>query len=215
MGEVIRMKKSILVFVAVLSLLALAHRPVAAGVNIDFGLKGGLSLTSCQFLNLTEDYHKLNKPFIYGAFLAFNLSKKFAIQLEFYLRTLSAALNQNFQGNFYRTVESYRYMCMPLLAKFRLKNWGKVRPVIFVGFGGAGTVSERMRGYRNGVLEFDDSYVPSGGASVGGVFGGGVEYTQAKLLLILDVRYDAYSSLFESDMIGKYRALTFMAGIGF
>lgn len=211
------MKRSILVFMVVLSLLALAHRPAAAGVNLDLGLKAGLSpFASFDDPYVTADHHK-NKPFVYGAFLAFNLSKKFAIQLEFYLRTLTAVQSSLIAGNLYETVISYPYHFFPILAKYRFKNTGKVRPVIFAGIGFAGPGSEKRRYYINGALQ--DTWVTARdyGNSAGGVVGGGVELTLSKLLLSLDVRYDSYStvSVFGSPSTPfKYGALVIMAGIG-
>lgn len=207
------MKRNILILVAVLSLLALAHQPVAGAVNLDLGLKAGLSpFSSFDDPYVMANHHK-NKPFVYGAFLAFNLSKKFAIQLEFYLRTLTAVQSSLTAGNLYEMVISYPYHFFPILAKYRFKNTGKVRPVIFAGIGFAGPGSEKRRNYINGVLQDIWVIARDYGYSAGGVVGGGVELTLSKLLLVLDVRLDSYSSQF-TDTPFKYGALVIMAGIG-
>lgn len=207
------MKKNILVFMAVLSLLALAPRGVAAGVTLDLGVKGGLSLV--KFTYLETDWHNLNRPFIGGAFLAVNLSEHVAIQTEVYFRKMGYVVDYNIGDDFYRQVWSYKYISVPVLVKFKLNSLGKARPVVFGGLSGNVAMSETIREYANGALVFEAFEPrPSSMNFASFVLGGGVEITLAKLLLILDVRYEVLFP-WQDVILDRYNGFIFMAGIGF
>jgi hypothetical protein len=207
------MKKNISVFIAVLLLLVLAPRDVAAGVTLDLGVKGGLSLA--KFTYLETDWHDLNKPFIGGAFLAVNLSEHVAIQAEIYFRKMGYVADFYIGDDFYRQVWSHQYITVPILVKFRLNSIGKARPVVFGGLSGNVAMSETIREYANGTLVFEAFEPrPSSMNFASFVLGGGVEFTLAKLLLILDVRYEVLFP-WQDVIFDRYNGFIFMAGIGF
>jgi hypothetical protein len=211
------MKKSIVYLAAALSLLALVNRPIAAGVNIDLGIKGGWSLTNIKLSSDAWAHEGLNEPIV-GAFLAFNLSKSFAIQPEVLYLSVGAFQEAEVEGDLLRLAYSYYYIHVPVLAKLHLVNSGKIRPVIFAGPAVGFLTAFKERSYVNGDLSMENDIselIKSTNFSV--VFGGGMEFRLAKLLLLLDVRYDlGLSDVNKSgDGFTKTRALIFMAGLGF
>jgi hypothetical protein len=211
------MKKGILVFAVALLFVALVPRPVAAALNIDWGIKGGFSLAREKWSDETTASDNLTKP-VFGAFLAFNLNKSFAIQPEVYYLTQGAIWQNESEPVTTKWVGTYNYLHIPVLAKVRFMTDKKLSPIIFAGPALGFLLSARERYYVGGVLDYSKSikmYFKKTNFSV--VFGGGVEYKLDKLLLVLDIRYDlglANINALGTDTL-KTRALMFMVGVGF
>ncbi len=211
------MKKCALIFAAALLLTALAPQPVAAAVDFDLGIKAGVSLAKIKWSDETEATCNLIQP-VFGVFASFNLTKNIAIQPEIYLLTQGGTDEYTYDLDTYAFKALYRYIHIPVLAKVRLMNEGKFRPILFAGPAVGILLSAHEKHYTNGVLDSDDDvkeYLKNTNFSL--VFGAGVEYMMDKLMLILDVRYDM--GLAGIEAIGtdqlKTRALMFLVGVGF
>ena len=212
------MKKGILVFVAVLLLAALVPQPVAAGVNIDLGIKGGISLAKYKSSDTGEAPFNLVQP-VFGVFATFYLTKSIAIQPEIYLLTQGGMDTYDDLVDIWKYKSFYRYIHVPVLAKVRLIKKGKFMPILFAGPAVDVLLSAHDKTYKNGELNNDFDIKPflkSTNFSL--VFGGGLEFMMNKLMLVLDIRYDmglADISEFAGDDTLKTRALMFMVGVGF
>lgn len=212
------MKKGVLVVAAALLLVAFIPRPVAAAVDINLGVKGGLSLASLKWTD-EEASKNLLRPVV-GVFVAFNLSKMFAIQPEVYYLTQGGIFNADFEETTYKYIERYKYIHVPVLAKVRFMPDKKLTPILFAGPAIGVLLSARYKYIVDGVEEFDKDikqFYKSTNFSV--VFGAGLEYKLNKHMLILDIRYDLGLSNIddENDPTDelKLRAIKFMVGFGF
>jgi hypothetical protein len=211
------MKKGILIFAAVTLLATFVPQPLAAAVDIDFGVKGGISLAKIKWSDETEATCNLLQP-VFGVFAAFNLSQSIAIQPEIFLLTQGGKDEYGIDLDTYAYKAFYRYIHVPVLAKVRLMKEGKFRPVLFAGPAVDILLSAHEKYYINGVLDEDSDvkeYLKNTNISL--VFGVGVEHMMDKLTLILDVRYDL--GLVSIEAIGtdllKTKALMFLVGVGF
>jgi hypothetical protein len=213
------MKKGILVFAVALLFVALVPRPVAAALNIDWGIKGGFSLAREKWSDETTASDNLTKP-VFGAFLAFNLNKSFAIQPEVYYLTQGGIWQSESDLVTTKWVGTYNYLHIPVLAKVRFMTDKKLSPIIFAGPALGFLLSAHEKYYVDGALNYSKSiktWFKKTNFSV--VFGGGVEYKLDKLLLVLDIRYDlGLANIDLSDIPTdtlKTRSLMFMVGVGF
>ena len=207
------MKRNSLVLGGIILFLGLVHRDVSGQVNLDLGVKCGLSLTALTYLE--TDWSNLNRPFIKGAFLAVNLSERFAIQTELCFRTLGYVSEADIAEDHYRQVWSFRYISVPILAKFKLKSRGIARPVILGGLAGNVAISERMREYLNGTLIFEFTEPrPSAMNFTSFMFGAGVEFSLVKLLFGLDIRYEILFP-WQNVIFDRCKGLIITAGVGF
>ena len=151
-----------------------------------------------------------------GAFYTFSFGPKFAIQPEAYYATNGE--KESFpEDSFIIYKERLNYIHVPVLFKFKFGEGG-FTPLLFAGpylsFLMSGTGTE---------YEFNESYdaKPSHKSTVYGLsFGLGLEKKLAKVMLVLDVRYNL--DLVRNDIAdikepwsSKTRVLTFMIGIGF
>ena len=119
------MKKGVLIFAAVTLLAAFVPQPLAAAVDIDLGIKGGLSLAKYKWSDMDEASCNLRQP-VFGVFVAFNLTKNIAIQPEIYLLTQGGMDTYDDIINFWEYKNFYRYIHVPVLAKVRLIKRGQV-----------------------------------------------------------------------------------------
>ena len=212
------MKKRMLVLTVVLLVAAFVPQPVAAAVDIDLGVKAGVSLASYKWTDSSAS-ESLTRP-VFGVFFAFNLNKTFAIQPEVYYLTHGGTGSYDFEGTTYKWDDTYNYIHVPVLAKVRLMPNGKLTPIIFAGPAVGFLLSARSKYYVDGVLEDDmDIKEDLKSTNFSVVFGGGVEYKLDKLMLVLDIRYDLGLANIDSwndptDTL-KTRALMFMVGVGF
>jgi len=214
------MKKCPVVFAAILVLAAFVPAPVAAAIKFDLGLKAGVSQAKIREAFSEPSYEvaysdSLTRP-VFGAFAAVNLSRFFAIQPEIYLLTKGGKWPDD--GIMVPETFSLRYIHVPILAKFRLINKGKLIPVIFAGPSWDILLSARDMWYFDGewhLWPLPASYK----STVGGfVLGVGVEYMLDRFLLILDIRNNlglAHIGIEGPHEWGKTRALMFMVGVGF
>lgn len=213
------MKKVLVVLCAFLALAAFAPRPASAA-SIDLGLKGGLSLSNLKWTGggPANESCDLNKP-VFGAFLAFNLDPTFAVQPEVYLWQGGACWEEEFSGIIYREDFVFTYIHVPVLAKVHLVKEGKARPILFAGPAVSFLTKAADKSYENGVLyDEDDIKTYLKGTDISAVFGGGLEFTLDKIMLVLDVRYnlgftDINNKGDETSI--KNKAIMIMAGIGF
>ncbi len=212
------MKKGILIFTVVLLFAAFVPRPVAAAINFDLGVKGGLSLASYKWTGESAS-DVLTRP-VFGVFFAFNLNKTFAIQPEVYYLTNGGIYNYDFEGTPYKYVDLDKYIHVPVLAKLRFMPDKKLSPIVFAGPAIDFLMSAHYIYYADGVLEWDkDVKAFLKNTNFGVVFGGGLEYKMDKLMLILDIRYDLGLTNIDrgndpTDAL-KLRAFMFMVGVGF
>lgn len=212
------MKKGILIFTVVLLCVAFVPRPVAAAINFDLGVKGGLSMATYKWTGESAS-DSLTRP-VFGVFFAFNLNKTFAIQPEIYYLMHGGTYSYDFESSTYKYVDTYKYIHVPVLAKLRFMPDKKLTPILFAGPAIDILLSAHYKYYADGVFEWDKdikSFLNKTNISV--VFGGGLEYKMDKLMLILDVRYDlGLTNIDGSDDPAdalKTRALMFMVGVGF
>jgi hypothetical protein len=213
------MKKGMLVFSVALLLAAFMPQPVAAGINIDLGIKGGISLAKYKSSDTGETPFNLEQP-VFGVFATFNLTKSIAIQPEIYLLTQGGIMDPYDDGiDFWEYKNFYRYIHVPVLAKVRLIKKGKFMPILFAGPAVDVLLSAHNKTYKNGELNNDFDIKPFlKSTNLSLVFGGGLEFMMNKLMLVLDIRYDmglADISEFAGDDTLKTRALMFMVGVGF
>ncbi|MCX6571702.1 MAG: porin family protein [Candidatus Aminicenantes bacterium] len=219
------MKKGLLVFSVALLLAALVPQAVAAAVDIDLGVKGGVSLAKLKWSDDTEASSNLTQP-VFGVFAAFNLNKSFAIQPEIYLLTQGGTFSSEAEIGILESVDLfeyksfYRYIHVPILAKVRLMPNEKLNPIIFAGPAVDFLLSAHDKYYINGVFEGDEDVKQDlKTTNFGLVFGAGVEYMMDKVMLILDVRYDMGLADINAVTMGSYtlktKTLMFMAGVGF
>ncbi len=213
------MKKGLLVFAVALLFAAFVPRPVAAAINIDLGVKAGVSMASYKWRDFTSASKSLTRP-VFGAFFAFNLSKSFAIQPEVYFLTQGGTWLDEGAVISQKWVDLYKYIHVPVLAKFRFMPDKKWTPILFAGPAVGFLLSAHQKYYEDGVEVWDKDNKPwfkSTNFSV--VFGGGVEYKLEKLMLVLDIRYDLGLANIDAGGIAidtlKTRALMFMLGVGF
>jgi hypothetical protein len=212
------MKKGVGVFAAALLLTALVPRPAAAGATFDWGIKGGISLAKVNWIDEGEEdpSDTLLQP-VFGAFVAINFSKAFAFQPEVYLLTRGGEWTEEYE-TVVKWVEKWQFIHVPLLAKVNLKQGGKTIPVLFAGPAVNFNLSAKGKIYEDGELvdEYDfKDYVKATTLSL--VFGGGVEKTMEKFVLILDIRYDIglTNPITFIDEEVKFGTFMFMAGIKF
>jgi hypothetical protein len=211
------MKKGILIFAVALLFVAFIPRPVAAAVNIDLGIKGGMSLASYKWSDDTSASKSLTSP-VFGVFAAFNFGKTFAIQPEVYWLTLGGKDINDESIDVYEYRMLLNYIHVPVLAKVHLIKEGKYRPVVFAGPAVGFLMTAKQKFYLNGVLEDDMDIKPFlKSTNFSAVFGAGLEVAMNKLMLALDVRYDM--GLTDINNKGtdalKLKALMFMLGVGF
>ena len=215
------MKKGVLVVAVALLLVAFIPRPVAAAIDFGWGVKGGLSLASSKWSDDSSASKLLGKP-VFGAFIAFNLNKSFAIQPEVYFLTQGGIYTyESLEEITYKYIDTYKYLHIPVLAKLRLMPDKKLTPIVFAGPAVGVLLSAHYKMFVNGAEEVDKNvktWFKSTNFSL--VFGGGVEYKLDKLMLVLDVRYDlGLANIDKSDMPNpdtlKTKALMFMVGVGF
>jgi hypothetical protein len=211
------MKKGVLVFAVAALLVAFVPRPAAA-VDFDLGVKGGLSMATYKWTG-SEASNSLTRP-VFGAFIAFNLNKTFAIQPEIYYLTLGGISTIDSGGIIYKYIDRYKYLHVPVLAKVRLMPGKKLTPILFAGPAMGVLLSAHYKYVVDGVEEFDKdikAFLNKTNFSI--VFGAGVECKMDKYILILDIRYDLGLANIDgsddpTDQL-KSRALMFMVGVGF
>lgn len=211
------MKKCFVAFSAILVLAAFVPQPLAAAVDIDLGIKGGVSLSSQKWSDETSASNSLTSP-VFGVFAAFNFSKTFAIQPEAYWLTLGGKEIDDSSVDIYEYRMVLNYIHVPVLAKVHLMKEGKYRPILFAGPAVGFLMSAKQKFYINGVFEDDEDIKPFlKSTNFSAVFGAGLEVVMNKLMLALDVRYDmglADINNKGTDVL-KLKALTFMLGVGF
>jgi hypothetical protein len=170
------MRKAFLIFTAVLLLVALAPRSVAAATQLKFGIKAGMSLANNVWSDDDGTEKSLVRP-TFGAFVVFNLTPMIALQPE---------INYLVTGEWWtitegKNIESFTYLHIPVLVKFQLAKEGKVIPVIFAGPAIGFLLSARDQGEDVKVFFRDTDF--------GADFGGGVEMAAGNMKVIFDLRY--------------------------
>lgn len=209
------MKKCLVVFSAILLLAAFVPQPLTAAVDIDLGVKGGISMAKYKWSDATAASCNLSQP-VFGVFAAFNFSKTLAIQPEVYWLTLGG--KETDDEGIFETRLVLNYIHVPVLAKIRLIKEGKYRPIVFAGPAVGFLMTAKSKFYMNGELEDDFDIKPFlKSTNFSAVFGAGLEVAMNKLMLILDVRYDmglANINNKGTDTL-KLKALMFMLGVGF
>jgi len=219
------MKKTLVVFVAVLFLAAFVPRSAEAEVTFDLGIKGGVSLARIMEIDLSSGGLKdpsstMTKP-VFGGFVAINLNQTFTFQPEVYYLTQGGVWDEDFEGLLYHWVHTLRYIHIPLLAKIHLMKEGKAIPILFAGPAVDFLVSARHKLTIDGVVDYDEDFKSDlKGTNFSLVFGGGVEMMLDKLMLVLDIRYDLglaniVASEYANDWSLKTKALMVMVGVGF
>ena len=205
------MKKGVLFCVGILSLAAFLVEPVAAATDVDFGIKAGVSMSK---LKETSASSTLTKP-IFGVFVTLNLNKSFAVQPELYYSTFGGRYNY---ADGLRYDDCLAYIHLPVLAKARLMQKGKVVPIVFAGPAIDFLLSAKSKEYIGGVYQGEEDFKGVlKSTNLGLVFGVGAEMMLAKLKVSLDVRYDL--GLANIQKVGSFtrktESLLILAGVGF
>lgn len=217
------MKKASLVFLSVLLLAAFFPRPAAAEVTFDLGIKGGVSLANTMELYDGEKFpttSPLISP-VFGGFVAINLNNVFTFQPEVHYLMNGGIWEEEFGGIAQKWKHTYRYIHVPLLAKFHLIPKGKAIPILFAGPAVDLLLSTNDKYWEDGVLIFDGAFEePLKKMSLSAVLGGGVEFKMDTLLVVLEVRYNLGLNNIVKDpgefnYSLKTKALMIMAGVGF
>ena len=209
------MKKAFVILSVFLCVAAFAPRPAAA--SVDFGLKGGLSMSNITWSTGDTDATSLTKP-VFGAFVAFNLGPVLAVQPEVYYWTGGAKAEDTFEEDTVEMQLKFNYIHVPVLAKLHFGK-GSVKPMFFAGPAVSFLTTAREVIYLNGALEEDmdvKEFLKS--TDLSAVIGTGLELTMGKLLLIFDARYNLGISNINaksSETTMKNRAWMFMLGVGF
>src|SRR4030065_1945599 len=188
------MKNNVVVYGAALLIAALVPRPAAAAIKFELGLKGGVSMSRLREAYTDPSYEvdyseRLTRP-VFGAFVAVNLSRAFAIQPEIFFVTEGGTWM--YESIVYPDRLFLRYVYIPVLAQFRVINKSQIVPVIFIGPSWNIFLSDHYEVFIDGewgpsLFPIEATYKPSVGNIV---MGFGVEYLLDKFLLILDFRYD-------------------------
>jgi hypothetical protein len=121
------MKKTVLVCAAVLVLSGLVVAPAAAANSFNFGLKAGVSLSNIAW-NDDDGLEKMLIRPTFGAFALYNLSPTLAIQVDLDYMTTGEWWQD--EG---KITESFNYLHIPVVLKFKLASEGKFVPFLLAG----------------------------------------------------------------------------------
>jgi hypothetical protein len=173
------MKKIVSLGAAMLIILALVSAPAAAEIKVNFGLKGGVSLSNNAWSDDDGSEKMLIRP-TFGVFAVINLSPAIAIQPEVNYLTTGEWWYETTDGN-EKIVETFNYLHIPVLLKVRLMKEGKIIPAIFAGPAISFLLSMKEAG--ESFKEFFKS------TDFGLDFGLDVEMPTGNMKVILDARY--------------------------
>jgi opacity protein-like surface antigen len=180
------MKRTVLVCAAVLLVAASVPKPAAAGVTVDFGIKGGLNITTLAYSGSVEWWDNLgytNGP-IFGVF--FSLGRgPVTIQPEVFYSRRGSKLEINASDHIvYRS----EFLEVPVLVKWNVIS-GPISPVVFAGPFGAFSFSYKEIKTIGGTTLTTDISEGHSKSDYGLIFGGGLEYKLKSIKLILEGRY--------------------------
>ena len=214
------MKKAVIVLSTIIIVAVYMPRPASAAVDLDLGLKGGLSLAQISFAgDVTYDDSSLLARPVFGAFFAYNITSMFSVQPEIYYLTQGSVRKLTLDDMEKKTEQVLSYIDIPVLAKARFKTSGRIRPVVFAGPAVSFMTKAVQRFYTNGALDGEYDLKPFlKSTNFSAVFGGGIEYPLKNLFLVLDIRYDLGFGDIDSASATenmKTRALLIMVGAGF
>jgi hypothetical protein len=209
------MKRIMLVCVAVLLVAAFVPKPAAAGVTVNFGIKGGLNFTTLAYSGSVDWWDNLgytNGP-IFGAF--FSLGRgPVTIQPEVFYSRRGSKLEINASDHIvYRS----EFLEVPVLVKWNVIS-GPISPIVLAGPFGAISFSYKEIKTVGGESMTTDISEGHSKSDYGLIFGGGLEYTLKSIKLILEGRYTLgmrnieYQS--ETDSF-KNRGFSILFGVGF
>jgi hypothetical protein len=210
------MSKRLFLCVMVLALAAFVSRPAAAETTFNFGLKSGASIAN-NLWNDDDGTEKSIYRLTFGAFAAINLTPSLAIQPEVnYLVTGEWWEETN--GVVLKTVETYGYLHIPVLVKYRFMMEDSIVPSVFAGPAVGFLLNARWKDYEDGVLVDDfDAKDLFKSTDFGADFGAGIEFAIAPVKIIVDLRYylglvDVYE---DTAFSMKNRSFLLTAGILF
>jgi hypothetical protein len=199
------MKRSVLIGTLVLVLAALVVAPASAAIQIQFGLKAGVSASNVKWSDDDGSEQMLIQP-TFGGFIVVPLGSTLAIQPE---------VNYIVHGEKWTDdgtiTEKFGYLQVPVLLRIKLMQEGKVVPILFAGPAVSFLMSATESGFGD-VKEFFKSTDMGAVIGVGGIFG------QGKTKGLVDLRYvlgftNNYN--FENDYSMKTAAFVLTGGIIF
>jgi hypothetical protein len=172
------MKKSVLVFAAVLVLAVFVAAPASAQSKFSFGLKAGASSSNVKWTDDVGDESSIIEP-TFGGFAILNLSPNMGLQFELdYLVT-----GETWPSETYGTVkEKFGYLHIPVLFRYKFMTEGKFIPIVFAGPAFGFLLSANETGYGD-VKEF---FKPT---DFGLDMGLGAEIALGKMKALIDARY--------------------------
>ncbi len=184
-------KKGLAILAALLVLVAIIPRPVAAAVDFNLGAKAGVSISKGKWSG--EDWEGLQKALIrptFGVFAVINLSAIFAVQPEINYLTVGTWWGETFVPGEYKEYLAQNYLHIPVLLKARLAKNGKVFPIVFAGPAIGFLLSARHKGFENGSVVNDFSIKDDFKSTDFGIdFGVQTEILVSHFKLLLDLRY--------------------------
>lgn len=209
------MKRTVLVCAAALLVAASVPMPAVAGVTVDFGIKGGLNITTITHSGTVEWWDNLGNTTgpIFGAFFSLGQGPV-TIQPEVFYSRRGSELEINASDHIlYRS----EFIEVPVLVKWTVTS-GPISPIILAGpFGALGLSYKEIKtiGGETTTTDISEGHAKS---DYGLIFGGGLEYKLKSTTLILEGRYTMgmrnieYQSETESF---KNRGFSVLFGVGF
>jgi hypothetical protein len=167
------MKKTVLVFAAVLVMAAL----VSAATTFDFGVKAGGSFFKNDWSDNDGSEKNLIRATI-GAFALANITPMIGIQAE--INYLTTGIWWDDDG--FKVTEAYGYLHIPVLVRARLMREGTFVPVVFAG----PAVGILLSATWDGDEDVKDSFKST---DFGADLGVGAEIALGNMKLLVDLRY--------------------------
>jgi hypothetical protein len=185
------MNKAMPALASLMILAVLASAPAAAATTFSLGIKAGVSSAN-NLLNSDNGSEKsLVRP-TFGIFGIISLGAHLAIQPEVnYLTTgQRTVVPIILPPTILEFVDTFGYLHIPVLIKYRLVRTGKAIPSAFAGPALGILLSARQRVYTGGSLT-DDFNVKNHFRSMdfGADLGAGVEMTLGGMKALIDARY--------------------------
>jgi hypothetical protein len=205
-----RMKKFLIVSLAVLFAVALVPQTAAAGV----GIKGGLGLSKLSMSEAPDiPFSNLKAP-VGGVFFGMNFGL-FTIQPEILYVRMGARMEADAANWLEERIETIQ---VPVLLKINVLP-GPISPMIYAGPYGAYRLSAKEVLTIDGVSSSTDKKESTKSTDFGVAFGGGIDFKLVAIKLSAEVRYNLGMANVAKDSAPgfwvKNRTLMVLVGVGF
>jgi hypothetical protein len=204
------LKKLVIASLTVLFLAAFAAQPAAA----DFGVKGGLALSTLSFSALAEAPPLVNlKAPVGGIFFGMGFGL-FSVQPEVLYVRMGGRMEEGADW----IEDRLDYIQIPILLKIHVLP-GPISPAVYAGPYGSFRLGAKEVENIGGVTDSFDIKDQIKSTDYGLVFGGGIDFKLPVLKLSAEVRYNlGLVNIAKNAPSGywvKNRSLMFLVGVGF